>query len=230
VPIPSLGLGTQTPVRPVGGDGVADPVVPRLPDAPEAPVGLVPPGGSSVQQPSPSAAPPGRPPRSGGSRHRKQTARKAWLSRKQKMAAVLALVVVALGFGLTDGFGSEASAEPLAAIPGPAGPTGPTGPAGVSVTSGGTSVDRPPCLTETSIPRLCSPGTVKGSPLPRGRPAWLPRSRERAVTVRLRSHRRRRKARSTSLAASRLARSCLLSYVRLPRASASSTLTLPSLK
>jgi cell division protein FtsI/penicillin-binding protein 2 len=113
VPFPPLGLGTQTPVRPVGGDGVADPVLPRLPDAPEGPGGLVPPGGSSVQQPSPTAAPPrGRPPRSGGSRHRKQTARKGWLSRKQKMAAVLALVVVAFSFGLTDGFGSEASAEP----------------------------------------------------------------------------------------------------------------------
>ena len=72
----------------------------------------MPPGGPSVQQPSPNAAPPSRPPRSGGSRHRKQTARKSWLSRKQKMAAVLALVVAAFGFGLTDGFGSEASAEP----------------------------------------------------------------------------------------------------------------------
>ena len=113
MPFPSLGLGTQTPVKPVGGDGVADPVVPRLPDAPEAPGGLLPPGGPSVQQPSPSAAPPRRrPPRSGGSRHRKQPARKGWLSRKQKMAAVLALVVAALGFGLTDGFGSEESAEP----------------------------------------------------------------------------------------------------------------------
>ena len=113
MPFPTLGLGTQTPVKPVGGDGVADPVVPRLPAGPEGPGGLVPPGGSSVQQPSPSAAPPGRPPRSGGSRHRKQTARKGWLSRKQKMAAVLALVVAAFGFGLTDGFGSEASAEPV---------------------------------------------------------------------------------------------------------------------
>jgi cell division protein FtsI/penicillin-binding protein 2 len=113
VPFPPLGLGTQTPVKPVGGDGVADPVLPRLPDAPEVPGGLVPPGGSSVQQPSPAAAPPrSRPPRSGGSRHRKKTARKGWLSRKQKMAAVLALVVVAFAFGLTEGFGSEASAEP----------------------------------------------------------------------------------------------------------------------
>jgi len=113
VPFPPLGPGTQTPVKPVGGDGVADPVVPRLPDAPEGPGGPVPPGGSTVQQPSPNAAPPpGRPPRSGGSRHRKQPARKGWLSRKQKMAAVLALVVAAFGFGLTDGFGSEESAEP----------------------------------------------------------------------------------------------------------------------
>jgi cell division protein FtsI/penicillin-binding protein 2 len=112
VPFPPLGLGTQTPVRPVGGDGVADPVVPRLPDAPEVPGGLVPPGGSSAQQPSPNAVPPSRRPRSGGSRHRKQSARKGWLSRKQKMAAVLALVVAAFGFGLADGFGSESSAEP----------------------------------------------------------------------------------------------------------------------
>ena len=112
VPFPPLGLGTQTPVRPVGGDGVADPVVPRLPGAPEGPGGLVTPGGSSVQ-PQPSSAPPrSRPPRSGGSRHRKQSARKGWLSGKQKMSAVLVLVVAALGFGLTDGFGSEASAEP----------------------------------------------------------------------------------------------------------------------
>src|SRR5262249_17572808 len=73
-------------------------------------------------------------------------------------------------------------------------------------------------------------GAGDGRLYPRGGPAWLPRSPERAVTVRLRSHRRRRTARSTSLAASRRARSCLLSYVRLPRASASSTLTLPSLK
>lgn len=107
VSFPPLGLGTQTPVRPVGGDGVSDPVVPGLPGAPEVP------GGSSVQQPSPGGAPPrGRPPRSGGSRHRKQPARKGWLSRKQKMSAVLALVVVAFGFGLANGFGSEESAEP----------------------------------------------------------------------------------------------------------------------
>ena len=74
VPFPPLGPGTQTPVRPVGGDGVADPVLPRLPDAPEGPGGPVPPGGPSVQQPSPNAAPPSRPSRSGGSRHRKQAA------------------------------------------------------------------------------------------------------------------------------------------------------------
>jgi cell division protein FtsI/penicillin-binding protein 2 len=114
VPSPPLGLGTQTPVRPVGGDGVADPVLPGLPDAPEVPGGPVPLGGPGVQQPSPYAGPPkGRPPRSGGgSRHRKRSARKAWLSRKQKMAAVLALTVAALGLGFANGFGSEASAEP----------------------------------------------------------------------------------------------------------------------
>jgi cell division protein FtsI/penicillin-binding protein 2 len=113
VPFPPLGLGTQTPVKPVGGDGVSDPVLPRLPDAPEGPGGPMPPGGPSVQQPSPNAAPPpSRPRRSGGSRHRKQSERKGWLSRKQKMAAVLALVVAAFGFGFADGFGSEASAEP----------------------------------------------------------------------------------------------------------------------
>jgi len=73
----------------------------------------MPPGGATVTQPSPPATPPkGRAARSRRSRHRKQTARKSLLSRKHKMAAVLALVVAALGFGLTDGFGSEASAEP----------------------------------------------------------------------------------------------------------------------
>jgi cell division protein FtsI/penicillin-binding protein 2 len=77
------------------------------------PGGPVPPGESTVQQPSPSAAPPpARPSRSGGSRHRKKAERKGRLNRKQKMAAVLVLVVVAFGFGLSDGFGSEASAEP----------------------------------------------------------------------------------------------------------------------
>ena len=116
MPFPPLGLGTQTPVRPAGGDGVADPAVPTLPDAPEAPGSPVPPG-ATTNPPSPSAAPPKSPPkgralRSGGSRHRKQSERKGWLSRKQKLAAVLALVVAAFGFGLTDGFGSEASAEP----------------------------------------------------------------------------------------------------------------------
>ena len=112
-PLPPVGLGTQTPVRPAGDDGVADPVAPRLPDAPEAPGGLLPPGQSTVQQPSPSAAPPpSRSSRAGGSRHRKKAERKGRLSRKQKMSAVLVLVVVAFGFGLTDGFGSEASAEP----------------------------------------------------------------------------------------------------------------------
>jgi cell division protein FtsI/penicillin-binding protein 2 len=113
VPFPPLGLGPQTPVKPVGGDGVSDPVLPRLPDAPEGPGGPVPPGGPSVQQPSPNPAPaPSRPPRSRGSRHRKQSTRKGWLSRKQKLAAVLALVVAAFCFGFANGFGSEASAEP----------------------------------------------------------------------------------------------------------------------
>jgi cell division protein FtsI/penicillin-binding protein 2 len=74
---------------------------------------LLPPGDSTVSpQPPPAAAPRKRLPRSGASRHRKRSERKSLLSRKQKMAAVLALVVAAFCFGLTDGFGSEASAEP----------------------------------------------------------------------------------------------------------------------
>jgi len=47
-----------------------------------------------------------------GSRHRKRPETKARLSRKQKLAAILAIVVVALSVGFSDGFGSEASAEP----------------------------------------------------------------------------------------------------------------------
>jgi hypothetical protein len=113
---------------------------------------------------------------------------------------------------------------------GPPGGTGPPGTSGAPGSLGrtGSETPSPPTgLTGVCVP---SPRGGNGTICPRGRPAWLPRSRERAVTVSLRSHRRRRMARSTSLAASFLARSCLLSYVRLPRASASSTLTLPSLK
>jgi len=55
---------------------------------------------------------PGVPSRGAGSRHRKPPERKALVSGKQKMAAVLVLVIVALSVGFADGFGSEASAEP----------------------------------------------------------------------------------------------------------------------
>jgi cell division protein FtsI/penicillin-binding protein 2 len=58
-------------------------------------------------QPSPGSAS-----RSRGSRHRKAAERKSVLSGKQKMAAVLALVVAALAVGFSTGFGGEESAEP----------------------------------------------------------------------------------------------------------------------
>jgi hypothetical protein len=101
VPFPPVGLGTQTSVKPVGGDGVADPAVPRIPGEPEVP------GGSAVHQPSPRAVP-----RSRASRHRKPAERRSWLSRKQRVAAVFGLVVAASALGFANGFGSEASAEP----------------------------------------------------------------------------------------------------------------------
>jgi cell division protein FtsI/penicillin-binding protein 2 len=58
-------------------------------------------------QPSPGSAS-----RLAGSRHRKASERKSLLSGKQRMAAVLALVVAALAVGFSTGFGSEQSAEP----------------------------------------------------------------------------------------------------------------------
>src|SRR5580700_10121515 len=64
------------------------------------------PGGPAIA-PSPGSAS-----RSGGSRHRRRPERKSLLSRKQRMAAVLALVVAAFAVGLSTGFGSEESAEP----------------------------------------------------------------------------------------------------------------------
>jgi len=134
--------------------------------------------------------------------------------------AVLFLGLLGAGAGFGDGCWTL----------GPPGGTGPPGPSGASGSLGRTGSETP--SPPTGLTGVCgpSPRGGNGTICPRGRPAWLPRSRERAVTVSLRSHRRRRMARSTSLAASFLARSCLLSYVRLPRASASSTLTLPSLK
>jgi cell division protein FtsI/penicillin-binding protein 2 len=83
-PVPP-GPGAQAPVRP-GGGGSANGV----------PVGG-PSIGGAVRV---------------GSRHRKAPESKARLSGKQKMAAMLAVVVVALSVGFADGFGGEDSAEP----------------------------------------------------------------------------------------------------------------------
>jgi cell division protein FtsI/penicillin-binding protein 2 len=47
-----------------------------------------------------------------GSRHRKKQERKPRLSGKAKLAAILVVVIAALSVGFTDGFGSDASAEP----------------------------------------------------------------------------------------------------------------------
>ena len=106
LPFPIHGLGTQAPVRPVGDDGVADPVAPGFPGAPGAPVDPGLPGRPAAQPSRGSAA------RSSGSRHRKASERKSFLSGKQRMAAVLALVVAALAVGFSTGFGGEESAEP----------------------------------------------------------------------------------------------------------------------
>ena len=84
-----------------------------LPGSAPAPGGTAP-GGTLVPGPSPA---PGVPPRGGGNggrghRHRKQASRGFSLSRKQRLAAISLLVVAAFCVGLTNGFGSEASAEP----------------------------------------------------------------------------------------------------------------------
>src|SRR6516162_2652975 len=66
--------------------------------------------------PRPGGPVPPRPraPRPGGrgSRHRKPASRRGGLSRRQKMAAAMVLVVGLLTIGFATGFGSEASAEP----------------------------------------------------------------------------------------------------------------------
>jgi cell division protein FtsI/penicillin-binding protein 2 len=88
-PVPP-GPGPQAPVRPGGGSANGASV-----------------GGPSIGGPSIGGAV-----RVGGSRHRKVPESKARLSGKQKMAAMLAVVVVALSVGFADGFGGEDSAEP----------------------------------------------------------------------------------------------------------------------
>jgi cell division protein FtsI/penicillin-binding protein 2 len=55
---------------------------------------------------------PDGPQRSGASRHRKPPARHSRLSRRQRMAAVLVVVVGVLTIGFGTGFGAESSAEP----------------------------------------------------------------------------------------------------------------------
>jgi cell division protein FtsI/penicillin-binding protein 2 len=110
------GLGT----RPAPAAGLA-PGQGTLPDQPAEPLpgsapapGGTAPGGTLVPGPSPA---PGVPSRGGGNggrghRHRKQSSRGFSLSRKQRLAAISLLVIAAFCVGLTNGFGSEASAEP----------------------------------------------------------------------------------------------------------------------
>jgi cell division protein FtsI/penicillin-binding protein 2 len=113
LPFPIHGLGTQTPVRPGGEDGIADPVAPGVPGATEAPadptavpdVAGLPTGSGTAPSPDSAARPANR-------RHRHRPERKSLLSGKQRMAAVLALVVAGLAVGFSTGFGSEESAEP----------------------------------------------------------------------------------------------------------------------
>ena len=116
LPFPSLGLGTQTPGQPVGGDGVADPVYRDVRAARRtAPDGLAPPAGSTVPQPGAQPAPPrrsaARPAAAGIASSRPQAAR-CPASRRWRPVAALVVAVVVLGFGFATGFGSEASAEP----------------------------------------------------------------------------------------------------------------------
>ena len=85
------------------GTGIAAPARP----GPEAsgnamPAGSLPHGGGSL-------------PNGAGRRHRKAPVPKGRLSRKHKLAAVLAVVVALLGVGFADGFGAETSAEPTIA-------------------------------------------------------------------------------------------------------------------
>ncbi len=94
-PVPGIGLGASATT----GQGNTT----RQPDT-----------GSPFAPPAPAV--PGSVPRADGSRrrnrHRKPSARRSWLSRKQRLAAVFVLVVGAFSVGLANGFGSEASAEP----------------------------------------------------------------------------------------------------------------------
>ena len=75
------------------------------------------PGGAPAPAPAPAEASGGSGGRGGrggrrGHRHRKPAGRGSFLSRKQRLGAISVLVVAAFCVGLTNGFGSEASAEP----------------------------------------------------------------------------------------------------------------------
>jgi cell division protein FtsI/penicillin-binding protein 2 len=131
LPFAMPGLGTQPSVKPVSEPGPAGPEMPPGPEpetapgvpdfpgagnggnghsaagtiAPAGPGGPVGPGGA----PRPVGP---KPPRGGGSRHRKAPERKPLISRKLRLVLIAALVVGALTVGFSTGFGSEASAEP----------------------------------------------------------------------------------------------------------------------
>jgi cell division protein FtsI/penicillin-binding protein 2 len=125
---------TLTAAGPVGAVGPAvSGVVPGGPAGPVAwpgepgapvngaaprPADTLSPAGSQRTAARPGVAPPSGPPSSGtgprarGSRHRKPSERRTLLSSRQRMAAVLVVVVGALGVGFLTGFGGEGSAEP----------------------------------------------------------------------------------------------------------------------
>jgi cell division protein FtsI/penicillin-binding protein 2 len=98
LPFTFPGLWPGGPGAPVNG------TVPRA-------VGMLAPDGSQQTAGRPGTAPPSGGPRGRGSRHRKPPERRALLSKKQRMAAALAVAVAVLGVGFLTGFGGEGSAE-----------------------------------------------------------------------------------------------------------------------
>ena len=102
----------SAPVPPPPGGAPPGEAPPGEASSGGVPSGGVPPGGVPPGGVPRARRQPRRQPRSGGSRHRKPSARRTRLSRRQRMAAILVLAVGLLSIGFATGFGSEASAEP----------------------------------------------------------------------------------------------------------------------
>jgi cell division protein FtsI/penicillin-binding protein 2 len=130
---PAAKAGPDTSARasapadiPLQPEATLAPPVPPMPDAtpsavPVAPGDAAAPGGAATAPgPAPSAVPPpsapapAGPPAGGGhgSRHRKESDQHPLRSRKVRLAAALVIVAGLCAAGFTNGFGSEASAEP----------------------------------------------------------------------------------------------------------------------